>query len=70
MWKAQKTEAKADVEQHVCVISWNVNKSSAQCDILRDMAHIQADVAILQETQNWKKGGVANEGGWRLFFPG
>ena len=49
----------------MCVITWNVNKSSAQYDFLCDMAQCQANVVMFQETQNWQDephtwGGEAN----------
>ena len=31
------------------------------------MAQIQANVAVFQETQTWKKDGIAEEIGWRQF---
>ena len=52
-------ETKADSNQELCVVSRNVNKSSVQYDFLRDVAQIQANVAMLHETQNWKKYGAA-----------
>ena len=36
-------------------LSWDVTQSSVQYDILRDLALMQAQVAMLQEKQNWKK---------------
>ena len=65
MWKTQMT--KTDRDQEKCVVSWTVNQSSAQFDLLRDVAQIQADAARFQETHNWKKDGAAEEIGWRLF---
>ena len=44
-----------------------MNKSSAQDDLLRDVAQLQANVGMLQETLNWKKDGVADRTGWPLF---
>ena len=52
-------ETKADSNQELCVVSRNVNKSSVQYDFLRDVDQIQANVAMLHETQNWKKYGAA-----------
>ena len=63
MWKTQKK--KADIENDECEISWNANQRLAQPDLLRDM--VQAEVAMFQETQQWKKDGIAGEIGWRLF---
>ena len=48
------------------MINWNVNKSSAQYDFLRDMAQCQANVVMFQETQNWQEDGTAEELGWTL----
>ena len=53
MWKTQMT--KTDVDHDLCVISSNVNKSSAQHDLL------SAGVAMFQEIQNWKEVGIAEE---------
>ena len=47
-------ERQKDLEQEICVITWNVNKSSAPYDFLRDMAQCQANVVMFQETQNWQ----------------
>ena len=57
-------ERQKDLEQETCVITWNVNKSSAQYDFLRDMAQCQANVVMFQETQNWREDGTAEELGW------
>ena len=46
--------------------SWNVNKSSARYDFLRDVAQRQVDVAMFQENQNWHEDGAAAEVAWRL----
>ena len=45
-----------DLEHQICVITWNVNKSSAQYDFLCDMAQCQANVVMFQETPNWHGG--------------
>ena len=37
-----------DIEHEICVSSWNINKSSARCDFLRDVAQCQVDVAMFQ----------------------
>ena len=50
----------------MCLITWIANKSSAQYDLLRDMAQCQADVMMFQETQNWPEDGTAQEFGWTL----
>ena len=56
-----------DNEHEICVISWNINKSSARYDFLRDMAQCQVDAAMFQETQNWHhEDGTAAEIGWNL----
>ena len=39
------------LERETCVITWNVNISSAQYDLLRDMAQCQANVVMFQVTQ-------------------
>ena len=44
-----------------------MNKSSAQDDLLRDMAQQHANVAVFQETLSWKKDGVADETGGHCF---
>ena len=54
-------ERRKDLEQEICVITWNVNTSSAQYDFLRDMAQCQADMVMFQETQNWQENGTARE---------
>ena len=43
---------------------WNVNKSSAQYDFLREMAQCLANVVMFQETQSWQEDGTAEELGW------
>ena len=40
-----------DDEHEICVISWNINRSSARYDFLRDVAQCQGDVAMFQETR-------------------
>ena len=55
-----------DLEHQICVITWNVNKSSAQYDFLCDMAQCQANVVMFQETPNWQADGTAEELGWTL----
>ena len=55
-----------DLEHEICVITWDVNKSSAQCDFLCDMVQCQANVVMFQETQNWQDDGTAEELGWTL----
>ena len=57
-----------DKEHEISVSSWNINKSSARYDFLRDMAQCQVDVAMFQETQNWHhEDGAAAEVGWNFF---
>ena len=51
----QRTMSANDRDFDLCVLSWDVTQSSAQYDILRDLALMQAQVAMLQEKQNWKK---------------
>ena len=58
------------LEEEICVVTWNVNKSSAQYDFLRDMAHCQANVVMFQETHNWHEDGTAEELGWNLMKEG
>ena len=48
------------------MITWNVNKSSEQYDFLSDVAKVQANVAMCQETQNWHPDGTAEDLGWTL----
>ena len=55
-----------DSDHEICVITWNVNKSSAQYDFLNDMAQCQANVAMFQETRNWQPDGTAEELGCTL----
>ena len=55
-----------DWDHKICVITWNVNKSSAQYDFLSDMAQCQANVSMFQGTQNWLLNGTAEELGWTL----
>ena len=62
-----KENADKDMEHEICVISWNINKSSARYDFSRDVAQCQVDVAMCQETQNWHEEGAAAEVGWSLF---
>ena len=50
-----------DTDHDICVISWNVNKSFAQCDVLCDVAQCQANVPMFPETQNWQPDGTAGE---------
>ena len=54
-----------DSDHEICVITWNVNQTSAQYDFLSD-AKCQANVVIFQETQNWRPDGTAEELGWTL----
>ena len=54
------------LEKEICVITWNVHKSLAQYDFLRNMAQCQANVVMFQETQNWHEDGTAEELGWTL----
>ena len=61
-----KKERREDLEQEICVITWNVHESSAQYDFLRDMAQCQANVVIFQETQKWQTDGTADGLGWTL----
>ena len=37
-----------DVEHEICVITWNVNKSSEQYDFPGDVAQCQANVVVFQ----------------------
>ena len=55
-----------DLDHEICVITWNVNKSSAQHDFLCDMAQGQANVLMFQETENWQPDGTAEELRWTL----
>ena len=57
---------KGDSKHEICVITWNVNKSSAQYDFLSDVAKVQANVAMCQGTQNWRPDGTAEDLGWTL----
>ena len=50
--------------------SWNINKSSARYDFLRDLAQCQVDVAMFREALNWHEDGAAAEVGWSLFHLG
>ena len=61
-----RNERVKDLEHEICVITWNVNKSSAQYDFVRDMVQCQANVVMFQETQNWQDDGTAEEMGWTL----
>ena len=56
-----KYESGKDLEHEICVISWNVNKSSAHYDFLCDMIQCQAIVVMFQHTQNWHDDGSAEE---------
>ena len=58
------TRTKKRGKDGICVINWNVNKSSAQCDFWRDIAQCQANVVMFQETQSWQEDGTAEEFGW------
>ena len=45
-------ERQKDKKQEICVITWNVNKSSAQYDFfLRDVAQCQANVVMFQDSE-------------------
>ena len=59
-------EREKEVEHEICVVTWNVNKSSAQNDFINDMAQFQANVVMFQETQNWPDDGTAEELGWTV----
>ena len=48
------------------MITWNVNKSSAQYHFLSDVAQCQANEAMFQETQNWQPDGADGKLGWVL----
>ena len=61
-----KRKEEGDSDHYICVITWNVNKSSAQYDFLCNMAQCQANVAIFQETQNWQPDGTAEELRWAV----
>ena len=63
-------ERQKDLEQDICVTTWNVNKSLAQYDFQRDMAQCQANVVMSQETQKWQEDGTAEELGWTLLKEG
>ena len=52
--------------EHLNFITWNVRKIAAQYDILRDLRQAQAQVVLLQETQNWTYTDTAAELGWSL----
>ena len=56
-----------DINHEIRVSSWNINKSSARYDFLRDVAQLQVDVAMFQETQNWYEDGAVAVVGWSLF---
>ena len=58
------------LEEEICVVTWNVNKSSAQYAFLLDMAHCQTNVVMFQETHNWHEDGTAEELGWNLMKEG
>ena len=55
-----------DTDHDVCVISWNVNKSSAQDDFLCDVARCQAGVVMFQETQKWQPDSTTEELEWTV----
>ena len=55
-----------DPDHEICVITWNVNISSAQYDFLSDVAQCQANVAMFQGTPNWQPDGTAEELGCTL----
>ena len=57
----EKKEREKDLEHKICVITWNVNKSSAQYDLLPDKAHSQANVVMSQGTN-----GTAEELVWTM----
>ena len=40
------------MEHEMCVVTWNVNNSSAHYDFLCDMIQCQANVVICHETQH------------------
>ena len=60
----EKTERGKEMEHEICVVTWNVNKSSAQYDFLCDVAQNQAKVVMCQGTQNWQDDGTAEKLGW------
>ena len=64
----QEDEADKDVALalEICVLSWNINKSSAPYDFLCDVAQYQVNVAMFQAAQNWRDDGCAEEAGWFL----
>ena len=61
-----KNERGKDLEHEICVITWNVSKSSAQHDLLRDMAQCQAHVVMFQKTLIWQDDGTGEEMRWTL----
>ena len=63
-------EDKKGLEEEICVVTCNVNKSSAQYAFLRGMAQCQANVVMFQETENWQEDGMAEELGWALLKEG
>ena len=54
-----------EMEHEICVVTWNVNNSSAHYDFFCDMIQCQADVVMCQETQHWHDDGSAKEMGSR-----
>ena len=58
-YKDERHEDKDDTEE-VCVLTRNINKSSALYDILHDVPQCQAIAAMFQETQNWSHDGCSD----------
>ena len=65
--RVRQEKTMTDVGQYFFVTQRNVNKSSAQYDVLRDMARIQSNVGTYEKSQIWKNMVFADEVGWRLF---
>ena len=55
-----------DSKHEICVITWNVNISSARYDFLSGVAQNQANVVVFQGTKNWHSDGAAEDLGWTL----
>ena len=64
----EKTERGKDIEHEICVVTRNVNKSSAQYDFSWDMAQNQAKVVMCQGTQNSQDDGTAEKLGWTVLI--
>ena len=65
--KKEDKDERYEDEHEMCVSSWNINKSSARYDFLRDVAQCQLDVPMFHEIQNGYEDGAAAEIGWSLF---